>query len=254
MVLNTCKLFSLNVRGINNFRKRRNDLYVVSKRKGWPYLSAGNSWKMKWGGDMIMSRGSPNSCRVAILFRVWGHCFVKIWGPTGTLCDPEGSLLLCCGELGRKEKRALGARWEGEREKRGSRLFPLPIVPGALSIFSIIAMGIISWSLCEGESPEGGDQGQIVCAENIYAPTKDKVIIKFLNNLRTILQKENLDDEATIIIRGDFNCPLNPALDKKKGGTMLSRKSVIETIDCVRDELDLVDIWRKKNPFLKSFM
>ena len=35
---------------------------------------------------------------------------------------------------------------------------------------------------------------------------------------------------------------------------MLSRKSVIETIDCVRNELDLVDIWRKENPFLKSFM
>ena len=128
-----------------------------------------------------------------------------------------------------------------EREKRGSRLFPLPIVPGALSIFSIIATGIISWSLCGGESPEGGDQGQIVCAENIYAPTKDNDIINFLNNLTTILQKENLDDEENIIIRGDFNCPLNPALDKK-GGTMLSRKSVIETINCVRDELELVDI------------
>ena len=120
------------------------------------------------------------------------------------------------GRLGRKEKRALGARWEGERGKRSSRLFPLPIVPGALSILSIIAIGIISGSLCGGESPEGGDQGQIVCAENIYAPTKDKDIINFLNNLRTILQKENLDDGENIIIRGDFNCPLNPALDKKK--------------------------------------
>ena len=137
--------------------------------------------------------------------------------------DPLGRYLILkalsfcvVGRLGRKEKRALGVRWEGEREKRGSCLFPLPIVPGALSIFSIIAMGIISWSLCGGESPEGGDQGQIVCAENIYAPTKDKDIIKFLNNLRTILQKENLDDEENIIIRSDFNYPLNSALDKKK--------------------------------------
>ena len=64
--------------------------------------------------------------------------------------------------------------------------------------------------------PQGGDQGQIVCAENIYAPTKDNDIINFLNNLRTILQKENLDDEENIIIRGDFNCPLNPALDNKR--------------------------------------
>ena len=45
---------------------------------------------------------------------------------------------LCCGKrrLGRKKKRASGARWKGEREKRGSSLFPLPIVPRALSVFS----------------------------------------------------------------------------------------------------------------------
>ena len=65
---------------------------------------------------------------------------------------------------------------------------------------------------------------------NIYAPNKDKDIITFPNNLRTILQNENLGDEENIIIGGDFNCPLNPSPDKK-GGTMLPRKSVIETID-----------------------
>ena len=88
---------------------------------------------------------------------------------------------------------------------------------------------------------------------NIYAPNKDKDIT-FLNNLRTILQNENLEDEENIkIIGSDFNCPLNPSLDRKGSGTMLPRKSVIETIDCLRDELDLVDIWRIKNPSLKSF-
>ena len=87
---------------------------------------------------------------------------------------------------------------------------------------------------------------------NIYALNKDKDIITFLNDLRTILQNENLEDKENIIIGGDFDCPLNPSLDKK-GGTMLPRKSVIETIDCLRDELDLVDIWRIKNPSLKSF-
>ena len=76
---------------------------------------------------------------------------------------------------------------------------------------------------------------------NIYAPNNDKDITNFLNNPRTILQNENLEDEENIIIGGDYNCPLNPSLDKK-GGTMLPRKSVIETIDCLRDELDLVDI------------
>ena len=40
---------------------------------------------------------------------------------------------------------------------------------------------------------------------NIYAPSKDKDIITFLNNLRTILQNDN-----------PLNCPLNPSLDKKR--------------------------------------
>ena len=58
------------------------------------------------------------------------------------------------GRLGRKKKRARGARWEGGREKGGSLRFPLPIVPRALFIFSIIdiLMGMPSGSLCGGES------------------------------------------------------------------------------------------------------
>ena len=51
---------------------------------------------------------------------------------------------------------------------------------------------------------------------NIYAPNKDKDIITFLNNLRTILQNDNSEDEENIIIGSDFNCLLNPSLDKKR--------------------------------------
>ena len=41
---------------------------------------------------------------------------------------------------------------------------------------------------------------------NIYAPNKDKDIVNFLNNLRTILQNENLADKAENMIIGcDFN-------------------------------------------------
>jgi len=58
------------------------------------------------------------------------------------------------GRIGRKKKKARGARWEGEREKRG--LFPpfrSSLVPRALSIFFIIAIfiGVPSGSLCGGE-------------------------------------------------------------------------------------------------------
>ena len=52
---------------------------------------------------------------------------------------------------------------------------------------------------------------------------------------------------------GDFNCSLNPAIDKK-GGTLNERKSVISCIrDRLQNELYLVYIWRIKNPGISSF-
>lgn len=52
---------------------------------------------------------------------------------------------------------------------------------------------------------------------NVYAPNKDKDQIEFVKNLLVILRKENLDTEEKVIMGGDFNCPLNPAYDKKGG-------------------------------------
>ena len=87
---------------------------------------------------------------------------------------------------------------------------------------------------------------------NVYAPNKEADIIKFLNSLLTTLRKNNLDEGENIIIGGDFNCPLNPTLGKK-GGLLIPRKSVVTTIENIQEELDLVDIWRVKNPERKSF-
>ena len=86
---------------------------------------------------------------------------------------------------------------------------------------------------------------------NIYAPNKDTNIVNFLNNLLMTLRQNDFDEED-IIIGGDFNCPLNPVLDKK-GGLLIPRKSVVATIDNLQEELDLVDIWRIKNPAKRSF-
>ena len=84
-----------------------------------------------------------------------------------------------------------------------------------------------------------------------YARNKDKDIINF-KNLFVVLQKENLESEENIIIGRDFNCPLNPELDKK-GFVLLQRKSVTNCINCLQSQLDLVDIWRIKNPDIKSY-
>ena len=87
---------------------------------------------------------------------------------------------------------------------------------------------------------------------NVYASNKDKDQIEFVKNLLVILRKENLDTEEKVIMVGDFNCPHNPVYDKK-GGNLNQRKSVVKCIDCLQNELDLVDIWRIKNPNTKSY-
>ena len=87
---------------------------------------------------------------------------------------------------------------------------------------------------------------------NIYAPNKDKVTCKFFQSLHNTLQSEDLDCEENIICGGDFNCPLNPMLDKRSG-VMVPRKMVIDNIECLKTELDLVHFWRNKNPQTKSY-
>ena len=67
-----------------------------------------------------------------------------------------------------------------------------------------------------------------------------------------MLQRENLDTEDNIIIGGNFNCLLNPEIDKK-GGILIQRKSVTGCIDCLQNQLNLVDIWKIKNPDTRSF-
>ena len=82
--------------------------------------------------------------------------------------------------------------------------------------------------------------------------TKIRTSLVFFTNLLTKLKNENLDEEENIIVGGDFNCPLDTLLDKK-GGIMIPRKSVVASIGCIQSELDLVDIWRVKNPSTKSY-
>jgi len=86
---------------------------------------------------------------------------------------------------------------------------------------------------------------------NVYALNKDKDLISFFNNLLAVLQRENLDTEDNIR-GGNFNCLLNPEIDKK-GGILIQRKSVTGCIDRLQNQLNLVDIWRIKNPDTRSF-
>ena len=88
---------------------------------------------------------------------------------------------------------------------------------------------------------------------NIYAPNRDKDLTVFFKNVHKVIRDEDIDCEENIIsIGGDFNCPLNPEMDKK-GGVMTPRKTAVESISCMQSELDLIDIWRIKNPDTRSY-
>ena len=62
--------------------------------------------------------------------------------------------------------------------------------------------------------------------------------VNFFNDLLAIIHREDLDAEASFIVEGNFNCPLNPVVDKK-GGSLTPRKSVVTCVDCFQEELDL---------------
>ena len=96
-------------------------------------------------------------------------------------------------------------------------------------------------------------QEKIYVLINVYAPNKDKELVKFFDSLLSILTNENLDSEENIVLGGDLNCPLNPLLDKKGGIFITKRKLVTSCIDNFQGKLDLVDIWRIKHPDMKSF-
>lgn len=87
---------------------------------------------------------------------------------------------------------------------------------------------------------------------NIYCPNKNKEKIRFYQNLSATLRRIDPDSDHNIIIGGDFNCPLNPTLDKK-GGILIPRQHEINLIENFQNEFSLLDIWRIKNPNTRSF-
>ena len=85
---------------------------------------------------------------------------------------------------------------------------------------------------------------------NIYTPNKDSESAKFYDHLINVFKKDDRTFEDKIIV-GDFNCPLNQM--DKKGGIMITRQSIVDRIEEIQSVFNLHDIWRVKNPNLKSF-
>ena len=84
---------------------------------------------------------------------------------------------------------------------------------------------------------------------NVYVPNDGNQQVNFFTKLNHQLQEFALE---SIIIGGDFNCPLSQK--DKTGGNPATRKvSVIKQIESLCDLHNLYDIWRSTNPNLSRF-
>ena len=87
---------------------------------------------------------------------------------------------------------------------------------------------------------------------NVYGPNRDNKVLDFYHLALQSLKQNDFDEIENIIMGRDFNCPLNPIIDKR-GENLIPRQGVINTIESLQSELDLHDIWRVKNPTRRSF-
>ena len=83
---------------------------------------------------------------------------------------------------------------------------------------------------------------------NIYSPTNSKDRKNFYINLQNFI---NYDEKT--IIAGDFNMIENTFLDMTGGNPNKTHTIGLETLKTVKNKLNLIDIWRKNNPFQKRF-
>lgn len=95
--------------------------------------------------------------------------------------------------------------------------------------------------------------GQTLSLCSIYAPTQDSPREQqaFLNGVQELIEElVGLD----LILGGDLNCTLNPKLDKNTTGTSPDSAGPTRTkIELLKEEMDLSDVWRVRNPTKKGF-
>ena len=83
---------------------------------------------------------------------------------------------------------------------------------------------------------------------NIYAPTNPTDRKNFYTNLQDFV-----DYDKKTIIASDFNMIKNTLLDRTGGNPNKTYTAGFITLKIVKNKLNLIDIWRKNNPFQKIF-
>ena len=73
-----------------------------------------------------------------------------------------------------------------------------------------------------------------------------------MNDLSELMKKVNITHGKQIVLAGDFNLFFDSNLEAKRGKPILKEKPVARMIE-LKEEYDLCDIWRIRNPLEKSF-
>ena len=78
-------------------------------------------------------------------------------------------------------------------------------------------------------------RGERAILVNIYGPNRDNKLVDFYYSVLQSIKTNDFDSD-NIIMGGDFNCPLNPIVDKR-GGNLMPRQSVINAIESLQGNL-----------------
>ena len=82
---------------------------------------------------------------------------------------------------------------------------------------------------------------------NVYGPNHDNP-----HFFITLFEQIDSLEESNLIIAGDFNSILDPNMDKF-GGNPHKNKNSRDALNALKEELELVDIWRTRNPQASEF-
>ena len=193
-------LVSVNARGLNDRKKRRNLFRWVKRNKfdiclvqeTYSTKETENCWTNEWGGKIIFSHGSRHSRGVMTLIKP---------GFDAKVIDVSADNI--------------------------GRLLMVDVMIQDVK-FKII---------------------------NIYAPNHEDDQINFYRHLRRQInvKTENGDN---ILMAGDWNFIINPVLDRKGGVPIkpsIKRGKILQYLNDIKEEGQLKDIWRVKNPLTKRF-
>ena len=87
---------------------------------------------------------------------------------------------------------------------------------------------------------------------NIYNTNNELDQVKTLTDLSEILECVDNIQNKNIIFVGDFNIIFDSFLDAQGGNPILKKHAVAKTIQ-IKQRLNLVDIWRIRNPKTKRY-